>query len=80
MLLPGVERLPGSDPDPDRVAPVEEGERDKYVPRSSKAILILLSRSHTAPMTTPRLVRFVVRGGTTLAVREIPLIVVGGGK
>ena len=63
MLLPGVELLPGSDPDPDRVAPVEEGERDKYVPRSSKATLILLSRSNTAPMTTPRLVRFVVRGG-----------------
>ncbi len=80
-LPPGVELLPGSDPEPDPVPPVDEGERDKYVPRSSKATLILLSRSDAAPMTTPRLVRFVVReGGRTLPVREIPLMVVGGGE
>jgi len=80
-LPAGVELLPGSEPEPARVAPLDEGERDRYLPRTSKATVVLLSRPDTPPMTAPRLVRFLVRAGsTTLPVREIPLTVAGGGE
>jgi hypothetical protein len=80
-LPAGIELLPGSDPEPDHVMPLDQGDRDSYVPRTSKATLILLAGADAAPTTAPRLVRFVVRvGAIALPVREIPLMIAGGGK
>jgi len=75
-LPEGIDLLPGADPEPDHVMPLDQGARDTYIPRTSKATLILLARPDATPMRAPRMVRFVVRaGGTVLPLRQVPLFI-----
>jgi hypothetical protein len=56
-LPAGVEVLPESQIEPDHAVVLDEGERDVYLPRLSKASLVLLANTTTPVLSTPQLVR-----------------------
>ena len=80
-LPEGVQLLPGTQVEPDKGPPLDEGEKDRFVPKTEKAILMLLAEASAPATSMPRSVqvsaRVVVGGkvGPRLAVKRIPLMV-----
>ena len=83
-LPEGVDAYPGTDVEPDRGPPLDEGYKERFVPKTQKATLMLFARAD-APLTRmPQFVRLrarpVIGGqpGELLRVREVLLMVVEG--
>ena len=80
-LPEGVQLLPGTQVEPDKGPPLDEGEKDRFVPKTEKAILMLLAEASAPATSMPKLVqisaRVVVDGkvGPRLAVKRIPVMV-----
>ena len=80
-LPEGVQLLPGTQVEPDKGPPLDEGEKDRFVPKTEKAILMLLAEASAPATSMPRLVqvsaRVVIDGkvGPRLAVKRIPVMV-----
>ena len=80
-LPEGVQLLPGTQVEPDRGPPLDEGEKDRFVPKTETAILMLLAAGSAPATSMPRLVRVsarvVVDGkvGPRLGVKRIPVMV-----
>ena len=80
-LPEGVQLLPGTQVEPDKGPPLDEGEKDRFVPKTEKAILMLLAEASAPATSMPRLVqvsaRVVIGGkvGPRLTVKRIPVMV-----
>lgn len=80
-LPEGVQLLPGTQVEPDKGPPLDEGEKDRFVPKTEKAILMLVAEESAPATPMPGLVqvsvRVVVGGrvGPRLAVKRIPVMV-----
>ncbi len=81
-LPEGVSSLPGTEVKPVGGPPLDEGEKEKYVPPSQTATVILAA-AESAPLSVePRFIRVVARPvvggklGKPLRVAELPLMVV----
>jgi hypothetical protein len=81
-LPEGVSSLPGTEVKPEGGPPLDEGEKEKFVPPSQTATIILAA-DESAPLSVePRFIRVVARPvvggklGKPLRVGELPLMVV----
>ena len=81
-LPEGVSSLPGTEVKPEGGPPLDEGEKEKFVPPSQTATVILAA-AESAPLSVePRFIRVVARPvvggklGKPLRVAELPLMVV----
>ncbi len=81
-LPPGVTAAAGADFEPDRDPPLTAGKRERYTPRTERAVVVL-SASADAPLTLqPQNVRLVIRPlvdgkpGEILSTKSFPLMVV----
>ena len=80
-LPPGVRASTATEVEPEKLPPLDEGEKERFLPKSQKAV-ILLAASADAPLTRlPQLLRVMARpvvegklGAPTL-VQEVPLMV-----
>ena len=80
-LPPGVRASTATEVEPGKLPPLDEGEKERFLPKSQKAV-ILLAASADAPLTRlPQLLRVMARpvvegklGAPTL-VQEVPLMV-----
>ena len=83
-LPEGVDAYPGTDVEPDRGPPLDEGYKERFVPKTQKATLMLFARADALLTRMPQFVRLrarpVIGGqpGELLKVREVPLMVVEG--
>ncbi len=85
-LPDGVQFVPGTQVEPDRGPPLDEGEKERFVPKTEKAILMLMA-AKSAPLTSmPQWVkvsaRVVVDGklGPRLRVKQIPVMVIASAR
>jgi hypothetical protein len=81
-LPPGVELLPASETEPDDTPPLDQGDKRRFLPKTSTTTLVLLARRDTPITTVPHFVRTVVTPvypdgslGMPLSVQPIPLMV-----
>ncbi|MSO23073.1 MAG: hypothetical protein EXQ58_07445 [Acidobacteria bacterium] len=81
-LPPGVDAFPGTEVKPDKGAPPDEGYKERFLPKTENATVILMATANAAISTMPHSIRIVGRPivegqpGSPLAVREILLMVV----
>jgi hypothetical protein len=81
-LPPGVEALSGTEVEQERGASIDEGDKERFVPASGMATVLLAAAADAPETRMPRLVRIsaspVVEGkvGPLLQVGEIPLMIV----
>lgn len=81
-LPAGVSALPASAVEPEKPPEVEPGPKDRYLPRTTKTVVVVVAGADAQVTRTPQLVRIsarpVVDGklGTPVLVGEIPLMVV----
>ena len=80
-LPPGVRASTATEVEPEKLPPLAEGEKERYLPKSQKAV-ILLAASADAPLTrVPQLLRVMARPvvegklGAPALVQEVPLMV-----
>ncbi len=85
-LPPGVDAVTGTEVDPDRGPPLDEGHKKRFVPKSQTAVIMLVA-GEDAPLTRwPKFIRVVARPvvdgkiGPPLPLKEIPLMVVESGQ
>ena len=85
-LPPGVDAVTGTEVDPDRGPPLDEGHKKRFVPKSQTAVIMLVA-SEDAPLTRwPKFIRVVARPivdgkiGPPLPLEEIPLMIVESRK
>ena len=60
-LPDGVEALTESQNEPDNPVVLDEGERDQYVPRLSKASLLLIAGTTALSTSTPQRIRIILQ-------------------
>lgn len=81
-LPSGVEALPGTEPEPEQGINPDEGPKERFVPKSQKATVLLVAREDAPATPMPRMIRIVARPvvggslGPSQLVREVPLMVV----
>jgi hypothetical protein len=82
-LPPGVQVLPASQTDPDATPPLDEGDKYRFLPKTSYAMIMLAARGDCPVTPMPVMTRLVVTtvqpDGTIsrpLAVQPVPLVVV----
>jgi hypothetical protein len=81
-LPAGVQAMTGADFEPDKDPPRYAGRRERYTPRSERAVVVLTAAPDAPAMTEPQLVRLVARpvvdgkAGGVIATKEIPMMVV----
>ena len=79
-LPQGVKLFPASAPETQPGVLLDEGDKERYLPRTSRAPVVLIADADAVSTETPQWVRFTVRcfagKGFTLRVREVPLMVV----
>jgi len=82
-LLPsGVSASVGADYEPDTDPPSARGKRERYVPRTERAVMILSANPGAAPVAEPQIIQLVVRPlvdgklGEKLLTKSLPLMVV----
>ena len=80
-LPPGVRASTATEVEPEKLPPLDEGEKERFLPKSQKAV-ILLAASADAPLTRlPQLLRVMARPvvegklGAPVLVQEVPLMV-----
>ncbi len=81
-LPPGITTLAGADFEPDKDPPQPNTKRERYTPRTERAVVVFMASSDAALVSRPQLVRLVVRPivagkpGSVIATKQIPLMVV----
>jgi hypothetical protein len=81
-LPAGVSVVAGADYEPDRDSPPARANRERYVPRSERAVIVFTASPDAPPTRAPQIVRLVVRPvvdgktGAILAAREVPVVVI----
>lgn len=81
-LPPGVEALPAAERDPDPLPKVDEGQKERFVPKLQKLAIVLIANADAPPTTKPHLVHVTARPvlrqqvGRSLPVRDIPVMVI----
>lgn len=80
-LPAGVEALPGTEPEPEKGINPDEGPKERFVPKSQKATVLLVAREDAPATPMPRMIRILARPvvggslGPPQLVREVPLMV-----
>ncbi|MCC6389197.1 MAG: hypothetical protein IT167_01245 [Bryobacterales bacterium] len=83
-LPAGVQALVGADFEAEKDPPTFTGKRERYEPRTERAVVVLSAAKDAAPMPQPRMIRLVARPvsggklGPVLATKSIPLMVISG--
>ena len=78
----GVDASSGTELEPEPSAPIDEGDKERFLPRRSMTTVLLLAAADVPPTLMPQLIRItarpVVEGkiGLPLPVRAIPLMIV----
>jgi hypothetical protein len=81
-LPSGVEALAGADYDAEPDQPPSAGKKERYTPRTERAVVVFRALADVAPATVPAVVRLTVRTvvdgrvGAILATHELPLMVI----
>ena len=81
-LPAGVEALPGTELEPEKGINPDEGPKERFVPKSQKATVLLVAREDAPATAMPRMIRIVARPvvggslGPPQLVREVPLMVI----
>ena len=81
-LPPGVKAVPGTEVEPDRGPPIDEGPKERFVPRSQKVTILLWAEEDALTTRMPRWIQIrgrpVVGGkvGAPLPIGRIPLMVI----
>jgi hypothetical protein len=81
-LPAGVSLVAGADYEPDKDSPPARANRERYVPRNERAVVVFTASPDAPPTRAPQVVRLVVRPvvdgktGAILAAREIPIVVI----
>jgi hypothetical protein len=81
-LPPGVTAATAADFEPDKDAPSTVGKRERYVPRTERAVVVLAADSGAAPTPQPHKVRLSVRPlvdgklGDVLSTKTIYMMVI----
>ncbi|MDX1983413.1 MAG: DVUA0089 family protein [Bryobacteraceae bacterium] len=81
-LPEGVQALAGADFEPDKDPPAYTGKRERYLPRTERAVVVFTASADAAATPQPVVIRIVVRpvmdgkAGAVLAFKEIPMLVV----
>jgi hypothetical protein len=81
-LPPGVSAAVGADFEPDKDAPPATGKRERYTPRTERAVVVLTANADAVPAAQPHKVRLVVRPltdgriGEVLSTKTIYLMVI----
>jgi hypothetical protein len=81
-LPPGVQALSGADFEPDKDPPSFQSKRERYTPRSERAVVVFTAAPDAAITTLPQIVQLVVRPvmdgklGAVIGKKEIPITVV----
>jgi hypothetical protein len=81
-LPQGVANFPGTELEAEKGEPVDEGEKQRFVPKTSSTIITLFASADAPPTTTPQMIRIVGRPvmggrvGFALQVQEVLLMVV----
>jgi hypothetical protein len=60
-LPPGVSAAVGADYEPDKDAPAGKGKRERYIPRTERAVVVLSANADAIATPQPQKVRLVVR-------------------
>ena len=81
-LPAGVSVVAGADYEPEKDSPPARANRERYVPRNERAVVVFTASPDAPPTRAPQVVRLVVRPvvdgktGAILATREIPVVVI----
>jgi hypothetical protein len=81
-LPPGVSSAVGADYEPDKDDPPAVGKRERYTPRTERAVLVLTASADAAPHSQPHKIHVVARPlvdgkpGAVLASKTIPVMVI----
>jgi hypothetical protein len=81
-LPPGVQALSGADFEPDKDPPSFGSKRERYTPRTERAVVVFTAAPDAAITTQPQIVRIVVRPimdgklGAIVGTKQIPVTVV----
>jgi hypothetical protein len=81
----GVQALPGTEVEADRPPPLPELNKERFVPKSQVATILLMVSSDAPPTSLPQFLRLsaraVVQGriGAPIFVREVPLMILKSG-
>jgi hypothetical protein len=81
-LPAGVQAASGADFEPDADPPSSTGKRERYLPRTERAVVILTAAPDALPTSQPQVARLVVRPvvdgavGDVIATKLIPLMVI----
>lgn len=81
-LPAGVQALSAADFEPDKDPPRYPGKRERYLPRTERAVVALTAAADAPASAAPQIARLVVRPvtdgkpGPPIAVKEIPMMVV----
>jgi hypothetical protein len=80
-LPSGVSAFPGTEVKPDKGPPLDEGYKERFVPKKETASIILAASVDAAATSSPQFIRVVVHPvinaamGSPLAAKEIPLMI-----
>ena len=81
-LPTGVSVVAGADYEPDKDSPPARANRERYVPRNERVVVVFTASPDAPPTRAPQVVRLIVRPvvdgktGAILAAREIPVVVI----
>ncbi len=81
-LPPGVQALSGADFEPDKDPPSFNSKRERYTPRTERAVVVFTAAPDAAITTQPQIVQLVVRPimdgklGAIIGTKQIPVTVV----
>ena len=81
-LPAGVQALSGADFEPDKDPPSFGSKRERYTPRTERAVVVFTAAPDAAITTQPQIVQLVVRPvmdgklGAIIGTKQIPLTVV----
>ena len=76
-----MEALPGTELEPEKGINPDEGPKERFVPKSQKATVLLVAREDAPATPMPRMIRIMARPvvggslGPSQMVREVPLMV-----
>jgi hypothetical protein len=81
-LPPGISASVGADYEPDTDPPMNPGKRERYVPRTERAVVVISASADAQPMTEPQTIRLIVRPladgklGEKLLTKSLPVMVI----
>ena len=81
-LPPGVQAIPGTQVEPDKGPPLDEGYKERFLPKKEKVVILLVADAKAPATRLPTSIRVLARPvvdgklGEQLAVQQIPLMVI----